>query len=204
MYFPYISNNIVILSNHGLPAIAWISFNTHMTMLYNAYHPLLLFIRNVTVLLSYYVNSETLHIVMLYNLTLMLSSSNSKIYEYGCGQRFDPYKATRVCLMTDKYTINSYQNGKQLRVILHAVKSMRPTAIYKILILDNWKYNYNMVIIIVEQHCSSYCVSFTKFSGNICILCRKTVPFVQVIYSGPVYVKQYMCMLTHTTSQNSP
>ena len=131
----------------------------------------------------------------------MLSSSNSKIYEYGCEQRFKPYLAPGVCLMTDKYTINSYQNSKQLKVILHAVKSMGPTAIYKILILDNWKYNYNMVIIIVEQHCSSYCVSFTKFSGNICILCRKTAPFFQIMYSGPVNVKQYISVLTHTPSQ---
>ena len=201
MYFQYICNNIAILSNHRLPAIAWISFNTHMTMLYNAYHPLLLFIRNVKALLSSYVNSETLHIVMLYNLTLMLSSSNSKIYEYEREQRFKPYKATGVCLMTDQFTINSYQNSKQFKVILDAVKSMRPTAIYKIIMLYNWKSIFIMVNIIVEQHCSSYCVSLTKFSGNICILCRKTAPFFQIIYSGPVNVKQYICVLTHTASQ---
>merc|ERR1711872_563388 len=101
--------------------------------------------------------------------------------------------------MTNKYIINSYQICKQIKVILDTIKSMGLTAIYKILMLVNRKFNCNIVNIIVEQICLNYCVSFPKFSGNICILCRKTAPFVQVIYSGPVYVKQCICMLTHTT-----
>ena len=87
-----------------------------------------------------------------------------------------------------------------MKNILDAVKPKKPTAIPKMLMLIV-KYYINLVNIFVKQHCFNYCASFTKFSGDICILCKTTALLFQVRYSGLVYVKQYICMLTHTTSQ---
>ena len=181
MYFHMININIAFLSIYELPALVCQSFNTHMTILYSVYYPLILIIRNNNALLSFCMNSMIKHNVLLYKLTLMLLSYNSKIYELVIAQGYISYLANGVCCETVGYMKN----------ILDAVKPKKPTAIPKMLMLIV-KYYINLVNIFVKQHCFNYCVSFTKFSGDICILCRKTAPFFQVIYSGPVYVKQYI------------
>ena len=81
MYFHMININIAFLSIYELPALVCQSFNTHMTILYSAYYPLILIIRNNNAPLSFCMNSMTQHNVLLYKLTLMLLSYNSKIYE---------------------------------------------------------------------------------------------------------------------------
>ena len=163
-----------------------------------------LIIRDNMVLMLLSVTFKTQHNVKLYNSTLMLSLSNSKIYEYGLGQGYKSYLAHGVSYKIVLYITYSLLIAKQKLDQLYAVKFLYLTAIYKICMFYVMKYTTDMTTIMVKRHCLSYYVSLAEFSGDMYLLeiiCSTTVALFQMICSGYVYVKQFKGMLTHILSQ---